>query len=156
MMFKSFIAVSAFAVASAVGPADLIGSEGFPVFEQHLDTPAVKLDVRIVVKSGPSGDDAGTADFNISVTLPGDEPVAAVCPGAEYFFDDGAMTFDPYGEDESCTGRFRVALNAKLGGAIVPAPIPLTWTAATRTLSVSIVAPVDIPHAGFVQETLLL
>jgi hypothetical protein len=156
MMFKSVIAAAAFALASAEGPADLIGSSGFPVFEQHMDTPAVKLDVKIVVKSAGTADAAGTSDFTINVTLPDGGNVSADCPGAEYFFEDGAMLFDPYGEDESCTGSFRVGLNSKLGGEIVPAPIPLTWDAAANSLSVNIVAPVVIPFKGFVQGALLL
>jgi hypothetical protein len=134
----------------------MIGSEGFPVFEQHMITPAVKLDVKIVVKSAATADVAGTADFSINVTLPDGGNVASDCPAAEYFYEDGAMLFDPYGEDDSCTGRFRVGLNEKLGGEIVPAPIPLTWDAAAKALSVNIVAPVVINHTGFAQSALLL
>lgn len=152
MLFKSFLVAAILAVSNASGPASLIGANGFPVYEAKLEDETFGLNVRIVVRTPSVGEENhGTADFKIAVTLPNGEKVTGDCPGAEYYFANGAMEFDPYFEDESCTGKFRVAMNTALGGPVVEAPIRLAWNSEANQLTVNIVVEVPIPFAGYTQ-----
>lgn len=155
MLFKSFLVAAISAVSIASGPASLIQNNMFfPVYETNLND-IFTLYVRIVVRTTPVGDRPGKADFNIAVTLPNGEKVTGDCPGAEYFFDDGAMGFDPYNEDTSCTGEFRVAVNTAVGSdedkKLVTAPIELAWNSESNYLTAKIGEQIDIPFAGYAQ-----
>ena len=152
MLFKSFLVAAISAVSIASGPASLIKNNMFfPVYETALEEDMFTLSVRIVVRTTPFGDHPGEADFKIAVTLPNGEKVTGDCPGAEYFFDNGAMGFDPYDEDTSCTGKFRVAMNTAVGGDLVTAPIELAWNSESNYLTANIRKQIDIPFAGYAQ-----
>lgn len=149
-MMKILAACSLISLGSSGSPADLISGAGKPLFKLAIDD-GFKLSVSILLRTAPTGEDsAGIADFTISVGFPGATPVSVNCPGEEYFFEDGAVLFDSYSDDESCTGKFRLAMNQMLGQTIVTAPIPLVWSAADKSLTVSIGAEVKIPFAGHV------
>ena len=155
-MIKLIISCVALAFVDAASPADLISEEGMPLFQLEI-SEGFQLSVSILVRSAPSDEDTpGYADFRISVALPGTEAVSADCLREPYFFDEGALVFDPYGDDDSCTGRYRLAINSMLGPNLVKAPIPLMWDAADKSLTVSIGAEVAIPYVKHVKEEVLL
>ena len=157
-MLKSLFAASFLASGLAVGPATLIGEKGFPVFERLVNSPAFALTVTITIKSTAVDEEPGNADFVINVRLPtpSGEPAIASgdCPGAEYVLSEDTLLFDPYGEPDSCTGKFVEDMNtalAKVGIATrISSPIPLKWSADDNQLYVSIMEEVEIPFAGFV------
>lgn len=156
MLFKSFLVAATSAVSIASGPASLIENNmGFPVYQTALEEDMFTLSVRIVVRTAPVGETPGVADFEIAVTLPNGEKVTGDCPGAEYFFDNGAMGFDPYNEDTSCTGEFRVAMNTAVGSdednKLVTAPIELAWNSESNYLTANIGKEIDIRFAGYTQ-----
>lgn len=147
-MAKLIAALSILSHAIARGPADLISKAGLPFFKLEVDE-GFKLSVSILVRTdSPNDEKPGKADFKISVSLPGTKTVSANCSNEVYFFDEGAMAFDPYGEDNSCTGNFRVAMNSILGPNVVQAPILLAWDKKDKSLTVSIGAEVKIPYMG--------
>jgi hypothetical protein len=129
--------------ALAATPADRITATHFPAYAIQREAGAFRVVLNIVVKSASSEGETGVADFSINVRFPDGHVVSQECADEEYLFENGALDFAPYPE-ESCTGEFVAAMNAKFGREVVKSPISLRYNAAENSLLFNAVGGVDV------------